>query len=181
MEQMSEVGSSFINSYINPYIQKLEDINKAAVNNLNQIGRTVSSITTHLDSETERVTNTLKNSISVITQQLIKDMEEYKLKAEIRDQEILGKYAYYLLGVLKYPQEIKKVPLPIIAQLIDRINLYTQVSFPDVTAIPSEKVYQGYTGFNMITRYKLSSMTLFLKEEFEKKALEAVSSESKPS
>lgn len=170
VDEMNDVGSS--------YTKKFDATNKTAVSTLNQISKAASGITAYLDSETERVTNRLKNSIFVVTQQFIKDMDEYnKLKDEIRDQEILRTYGYYLLGVLKYPEEIKKVPLPMMAQLMDRINLYVQVSFPDVAAFPSGKVASGYTGLSSWTKYKLPALTLFLTEEFEKRALEAAKSE----
>lgn len=166
LDKMNDVGSS--------YIANLESIDKTAVNNLNKTIKSASNTTAYLNSEIERTTTTLKNSISTITQQFIKDMEEYnQLKDKIRDQEILSTYGYYLLGVLKFPEEIKKIPLPIIAQLTDRINLYTQVTFPDVMTFPSEKVSSDYTGFLRFTQYKLPALTLFLKEEFENRSMKA--------
>lgn len=158
----------------------MNQLNEDTVANINKISGTAINITTYLDSEVERSSNNLKNNINVITQQFIKDMEEYnKFKDQIRDQEILWKYGVYFLGVLKYPEkEIKKIPLKIIAQLMNRIYLYIQTVFPDEAASPSKKAEKLSGTLYSLSRlsttysYKLSAFALFLSETFEKKFLE---------
>ena len=176
IKRLNDIGSS--------HLKNLNQLNEYTAANINKISRTAINITTYLDAEVKRASNNLKNNINGITQQFIKDMEKYnKFKDQIRDQGILWKYGIYFLGVLKYPEkEIKEVPLPIIAQLMNRICLYTQTVFPDEKVYPSKKV-DGLSGYSLgslstMYSYNLSALALFLSEAFEDKVLEELRHES---
>lgn len=164
------------------HTNELNKIIKTMTDNINKIGGTASGITAFLHAEVKRASTNLKNNIFIINQQFKKDTEKYNtLKDKIRDHEILGKYGYYLLGVLKYPEEIKDIPLPIIAQLMGRIHSYIQVNFPDMKAFPSKTASKGWSGLSTYTKYDVSNIAVFLKEELIKKSLESAKSEPQTS
>lgn len=178
-KHLKEMGAS--------YIQQLKTVSQEAMNGLSNTNITANSITKHLDDETKSAMAWMKLQVVKMIQQCQGDIDEWRerseklnaLKDQIRDQEILWKYGVHFLGVLKYPyEEIKEVPINIIALLMDRINIYTQVRFSDLIAHSSEKVYalesklHDYIAGFSPKGFKLPALTLFCKEEFEKLALE---------
>ena len=158
MAQLNEVNSSFINSYINPSLKKLEDTHNAAVNNLNQIGRAASGITTHLDSETGRVTTTLKNSILAITQQFIKDMGEYakklgELKAEAGKLEEELKLTRIITAIVKYPSEAKELPVDFAMLLQDAVYKFCLVKGLNPKVKAGDEINQKY--YHIYSTYEM--------------------------
>lgn len=77
--------------------------------------------------------------------------------------------ANLLLGILKYPETVKKLPMPIVAQVMNRIYLWTRVRLPDQTMKPSYDIYQKDFNLNYLTSYKLPVVFEWCKEELERR------------
>lgn len=87
----------------------------------------------------------------------------------------MGKYSevllngYRLIGLLNVLDAVKEVPIEVIAQLINRVHLWTIQKLPEAYTSPSKNVSDKENSLRWVSKCKLSSLTEWLRDEFNSK------------
>jgi len=110
------------------------------------------------------------------TQQCLKDSwEEVQKWGEIKEEmgayTGLIEYGYVLMGVLKNPEAITKIPPEVIVQIVERLHLYVLYKFPDVYTTPSPNAADKEYSLNQYMRCRLSSLVEWLKDDLNTRLL----------
>lgn len=110
------------------------------------------------------------------TQQCLKDCwEEVQKWGEIKEEmgayTDLIEYGYVLMGVLKNPEAITKIPPEVMVQIVERLHLYVLHKFPDVYSTPSPNAADKEYSLNQYMRCRLSSLVEWLKDDLNTRLL----------
>lgn len=88
-----------------------------------------------------------------------------KMKEEMGAYAGLIEYGYVLMGVLKNPEAITKIPPEVMVQIVERLHLYVLHKFPDVYTTPSPNAADKEYSLNQYMRCRLSSLVEWLKDD----------------
>jgi len=83
--------------------------------------------------------------------------EEGKLKEIIHP-------ALVLLGILKSPEYLRKLPLTFVYQLFDRLHSWSEMNLKDVSIQPSHDIWKKEVNLNFIQTYRLPVLIEFVCE-----------------
>jgi hypothetical protein len=87
-----------------------------------------------------------------------------ELESRRAEAEILLGEGLPLVGMLKSPEDLKKVPLPYILQLLEKIQGWFEMNLPDVSVKPPEYICAKERSFLSIQSFNLAVLVELAKE-----------------
>jgi len=139
-------------------LRAIEETQKAASKAIYATGEETQKTTRNALRKFEAFLDRVEADLQRITEQVKDGLGEWsnlqQKMGRLRDSIFLGEV---MLGIMKSTQYLKEIPPSIIADLLDRLLLWSELNYPELTIKPSQTINRKEFNLNPFLSYKLSA------------------------